>query len=139
MNKTVFKTFLTQMASPQLSHRIEHKAGLPCAPFYNLIVAQPFEIWKFWNQHLFCLMGTFWYLESNFSFEIFFFRNSFNKQNVPKNHQWKSFPNLSNPGLAHNSAEEWSICSILLLNCGSILGIRQVWKGFLLMVFGYIL
>ena len=68
MNKTVFKTFLTQMASPQLSHRIEHKAGLPCAPFCNLIVAQPFEIWKFWNQHLFCLMGTFWYLESNWDF-----------------------------------------------------------------------
>ena len=70
MNKTVFKTFLTQMASPQLSHRIEHKAGLPCAPFCNLIVAQPFEIWKFWNQLLFCLMGTFWYLESNWRKKI---------------------------------------------------------------------
>ena len=70
MNKTVFKTFLTQMASPQLCHRIEHKAGLPCALFCNLIVAQPFEIWKFWNQHLFCLMGTFWYLESNWRKKI---------------------------------------------------------------------
>ena len=78
MNKTVFKTFLSQMASPQLSRRIEHKAGLPCALFCNLIVAQPFEIWKFWNQHLFCLMGTFWYLKSNwrkknFRFFSFFF------------------------------------------------------------------
>ena len=72
MNKTVFKTFLTQMASPQLSHRIEHKAGLPCAPFCNLIVAQPFEIWKFWNQHLFCLMGTFWYLQSISEKKIFY-------------------------------------------------------------------
>ena len=65
-----------------------------------------------------------------FFFEIFFFRNSFNKQNVPKNHQWKSFPNLSNPGLAHNSAEEWSICSILLLNCGSTLE-SQIFVGYL--------
>ena len=46
MNKTVLKTFLTQMASPQLSHRIEHIASLPCVPFYNLIVTQPFEICK---------------------------------------------------------------------------------------------
>ena len=72
MNKTVFKTFLTQMASPQLCHRIEHKAGLPCALFCNLIVAQPFEIWKFWNQHLFSLMGTFWYLEPNLEKNFFY-------------------------------------------------------------------
>ena len=41
--------------------------------------------------------------------------------------------------MAHNLAEEWSICSILQLNCGPALGIREVWKWFLLMVFGYIL
>ena len=47
MNNGVFKTFLAQLVGPQLSHRIGHIAGVPCALFYNLIVAKPVGLEKF--------------------------------------------------------------------------------------------
>ena len=47
MNNGVFKTFLAQLVEPQLSHRIGHIAGVPCALFCNLIVAKPVGLEKF--------------------------------------------------------------------------------------------
>ena len=74
MNKTVFKTFLTQMASPQLSHRIEHKAGLPCAPFCNLIVGQSWGLGKFGNNFYDGYFDTFCYQEEFFKSEMMIFQ-----------------------------------------------------------------
>ena len=47
MKNGKFKTFLAQLVGPQLSHRIGHIAGVACALFCNLIVAQPVGLGKF--------------------------------------------------------------------------------------------
>ena len=47
MKNGVFKTFLAQLVGPQLSHRIGHIAGVPCALFCNLIVVKPVGLKKF--------------------------------------------------------------------------------------------
>ena len=74
MNNGVFKTFLAQLVGPQLSHRIGHIAGVPCALFYNLIVSQPWGLGKFGNDFYNRYFDTFCYKEAFFKSEMMTFQ-----------------------------------------------------------------